>query len=70
MEWTWIEHPVTGLRTRIARSALAHHLRCGWVEVAAPEAPAPPAKPEGKAPKSAPSPKDVPPPGGPDKTGE
>jgi hypothetical protein len=72
MEWTWIEHPVTGLTARIARPALAHHLRCGWVETAAPEAaPAPvPAKPEPDETPDAASPEDVPPPGGPDKTGE
>jgi hypothetical protein len=74
MEWTWVEHPATGLKARIARQALAHHLLRGWVETAAPEpGPVKPAEPASPVPDEvpdAPSPKDVPPPGGPDKTGE
>jgi hypothetical protein len=69
MEWVWIEHPVTGGKTRIARSALADHLRCGWVETEPPE-PDPVAQiKEGLehvqatcgTPENAPSPEDVPP---------
>jgi hypothetical protein len=37
MEWAYVRHPVTGLTARVARPALAHHLRCGWIETEPPE---------------------------------
>jgi hypothetical protein len=67
--WAWVVHSATGETARIARSALAHHLLRGWVETPAPE-PAMPAKPAVDEAPSAASPEDVPPPGGPDETGE
>jgi hypothetical protein len=62
-DWTWVEHPVTRLRARIARSALAHHLRSGWTEIAPPK-PAPPPQPVQPAPTTT-APQDLPQPAAP-----
>jgi len=37
MEWVTIEHPGTGGRARVARSALPFHLRAGWQEAPDPQ---------------------------------
>lgn len=65
-DWAYVTHPVTKGTARIARQSLAHYLRCGWTETAAPER----VLPETDEPPAGPSPENVPPPGGPQETGE